>query len=164
MNKDVKTATDSTSSSIGDLLRSTANGIGFGTGMVMAKSVLTGPTSSGFGSIISETLMPYGKQLENFLFQGAQVEARAAQSAREQTISAMGWDIGKRGMQPSHMSYFTQLKAHNQVLERGRSVVEQSTAMYGGVDMEKAFTKLGEMITSAFERGVDYLWEKIKGG
>lgn len=122
---------------------------------------LTAQAKGGFSTLLGETIGPYASQFENWVFGGQQIDARAAHSAREQTISAMAMDVGRRGIQPGHKAYFEQIKSVRMMEERGRQLIESNPDMYGSFDFGKAWDRLSTAIADGVKAGVDYLWSKL---
>lgn len=142
--------------SFGDKMKGlTYAGVGFLAGN------LTAQAKGGFSTVLGETIGPYASQFENWVFGGQQIDARAAQSAREQTIQAMGMDVGRRGLQQGHKTYFEQIKSVRMMEERGRQLIESNPDMYGGFDFGKAWDRLSTAIADGVKAGVDYLWSKL---
>lgn len=156
--KEVKDTKRETERSFGDRMKSLG---GVAAGFVAGH--LTAQTKSSWGTVLSETIGPYASQFENWVFGGQQLEARAAQSAREQTIQAMSYDVAAKGLTKGHQSYFEQMKSMRLMEERGRQIIESNPDMYGGLDMGKAWDRLSSAIADGVKAGVDYLVSKIPG-
>lgn len=135
-------------------------GLGMMAGGVALGATLAN-TKTSFGTVLGETIGPYASQFENWVFGGQQINARAAAAAREQTIQTMAYDVGVRGYQPGHRSYFEHIKAQRDIVERGRQIIESKPEMYGQFDFEKAWDRLSTAIADGAKSAVDYLLSKL---
>lgn len=135
--------------------------VGLGGGVGMVTSALRGPTQQAYSGIISESFGAYGKQIEKFFLGDLGQEARAGQSAREQTIQAFGMVAGVQNqIPPGAKNYFNQVRALRENEEKGRAIFERDSNYYGvqpGDIFERFMTGIGKALGTA----VDYLVSKL---
>lgn len=103
-------------------------GAGIGTGLAAVK----GATESGFGDAIGEAFAGFGAQLNDLFLGDVDDKARAAKSAREDTIQAFGALAGRSGsIPPGAKNYFNQVQKLRLEEEKGRSLFQQNEAFQG---------------------------------
>ena len=135
--------------------------VGLGAGIGAGLAAVRGATASGFGDVIGESLGAIGAQLSRAVLGELPSDARAAKSAREDTIAAFGAIAGHTGrIPPGAKNYFDQIKALRFEQEEGRRLFEEDTKFHGpGIEklMDRIMEGIGKLLTQA----VDALAEKL---
>ena len=144
----------------GFTLASVMRGMGLGTGFAMAQHALSGPTSSGVGSVLSEALGPLGAAISKWALGDMPAEAKAAESAREDTIASFGRLAGIQGQIPGGAkSFFDARKGIALQAEKGSALFERDKD-FRGVDIPD----LGELLFKLSKQWAELQVNAIKEG
>jgi len=135
--------------------------IGVGAGIGAGLAAVKGASSSGIGDLIGESFGGIGASLNEFFLGDIDDKARAAKSAREETINAFGAIAGQTNqIPPGAQQFFNQVKGLRENEEKGRSLFEQNDNFRGpgvGAMIDRIGTMLGGLLSDA----VDALADKL---
>ena len=142
--------------------------IGKGLGLVgldgtysSALGAVRGSTESGVGDVIGEAFGGYGRQIEQFFLGNLGEHARAARSAREETISAFGQIAGARDAIPAGAKqFFNSVSRIHQQAERGRTLFETNDE-FRGPGVSELMDRITNVLATELRKAVDYLWSKV---
>lgn len=131
--------------------------VGLGGGIGLGAAALRGPTSSGFGDVISEAFGHLGAQLSRELLGDLPEKAASARAAREETIQAFGYQAGlmnggKGGIPPGSRSYFDNIRHHHEIEERGRRLFAEDPNFTGpkfDAILKKIVAAIGQLLKDA---------------
>lgn len=135
--------------------------VGLGSGVGAGLAAVRGATESGFGDAIGEAFGGIGAQISQALLGNLPAEARAARSAREETIQAFGALVGETGEIPAGArNYFDQIRSLRQVEESGRLKIEQDDQLRGPGATE-LIDRILKGIGEALAKAVDALADRL---
>ena len=125
-----------TSGAVGQRIRSTVGaGLRFaGVGAAIGGGIgaIRATASSGIGDVLGETTSQFGFQLGEYLSGDLNEEARAAKSAREETIQAFALQAGQSGqVPPGARQFFESVRDLNLQRERGVELIRGDSNFYG---------------------------------
>lgn len=117
-------------------------------------SALRSPLQTGVSDVVGEAFGGWGVAAERFFLGDMGAEARAARSAREDTIATFGTVAGMTGRVPqAARNYFEQLTSLNMNQEKGRMMLEeQLRTMDPGSLVDRLLKGIGEELAKAVER------------
>ena len=139
--------------------------VGFGAAIGTGVSAMRGATESGVGDVVGEALGGVGAQFSEWLLGDLDETARAAKSAREETIQAFGaiggaMNGGRGGVPPGAQEFFSSVKSLRVQQERGREVFERDER-FRGPGVGDLVSRIGEVIGTELGKAVDKLVSMI---
>lgn len=135
--------------------------VGIGAGIGAGVTAVRGATESGFGDVVGEALGGLGARISDFFLGSLDEEARAAKSAREETIAAFGAIAGATGkIPPGAKAFFDSVESLRLQEEKGRDLIRRHKDFQGpdtGELIDRILDGIGRLLTEA----VDALADKL---
>jgi hypothetical protein len=127
LTREAANAAGKVSRSVSGALRTGIGAVGLGGGVAAGAAAVQAATRSGAGDLLGEVFRPIGAALNEAILGDLDDKARAARSAREETIQAFGAIAGETGrIPPGAKQFFDQVRALRENEERGRALFDQS--------------------------------------
>lgn len=155
-----------TAGAVGQRIRSTVGqGLRFaGVGAAIGGGIgaIRATASSGIGDVLGETTSRVGFNIGEYFSGSLNEEARAAKSAREETIQAFAYQTDLQGKIPAGArAYFNSIRQIRLREERGREMILGDASFYGPGAPELA-GRLGEGVSDALRSGFEMLSQTIR--
>lgn len=148
-------------SGIQSALGSGVRALGIGTAIGAGIAAVRGPTAGGVSDLMGEAFGGIGAQIENFAFGDLAPQARASQSAREETKNAFATITGITGsIPPSARNFYEQTKQRMLETEKGKAMFERDD-QFRGPGFAEIATKIIDSITGSISAGFDRVIDRI---
>jgi hypothetical protein len=132
--------------------------VGLGGGIGVGLAALRGPSQSSASDIITETLRPFGVQLEKFLFGDLSIEARAKKHAREEFKESFSFLVPEKGPIPNSLkNLYNQMVSVRERHEAGARAIDSDPFFGGGIQTKADMKEFAGMITD----GLGYLLRSV---
>lgn len=149
-------------SGIQSALGSGVRALGIGTAIGAGIAAVRGPTAGGVSDLMGEAFGGIGAKIENWALGDLAPDARASQSAREDTKNAFATIAGITGsVPPAARSFYEQTKQRMLETEKGKAMFERDD-QFRGPGFEQIATKVIDSISAAISAGFDRVIEAIK--
>jgi hypothetical protein len=145
-------------STVGAGLRYTGIGAAIGGGIGAVRST----AQSGIGDVLGETTSQLGFELGESILGNLNEEARAAKSAREETIRTFAFAAGQQGQVPQGAKdFFNSVRRVRLQEEQGRELILGDADFYGP-GLPELGSKLAETVGNSLRDGFNMLADTVK--
>lgn len=149
-------------SGIQSALGSGVRALGIGTAIGAGIAAVRGPTVQGASDVFGEVLGGIGASIENWALGDLAPDARASQSAREDTKNAFATIAGITGsVPPAARSFYEQTKQRMLETEKGKAMFERDD-QFRGPGLKDVAEKIIRSITGEISAGFDRVVGAIK--